>query len=694
MSGPGRRRRADGPNETPQPEPDTLAGQPGGGRRGRRGTDPAANPTAQPQPQPQQQPSGQWFRDEARSAQQFTPRPTTSQPMPPSPASPPSPPSPGGWPPAAGQQFAPPRQPTYGTRPPTVQPSAFDTGTQPAPPPDPAGWPPQQYSQPRPEPGAGYQLDAYQGPSTASPQQPSVQQPSTQQPSTQQPSTQRQFSAPTVPPQGPAPTRGGQVQLTDDDFADLGLDDDDEPGAQPASATTGMATSTATDDRQPDYGSTDFAFVDEPDTDNGDVLDWKVFADSRADLRDERVRRFRFRLVAAGSALLLVVAGVLTYLFAFDGSGGGPRQTTMLVQVDDDNGQAVGNLLLVVGPTNSVNHGVLMTIPADLAVSAPGGSQPFGGNARLQVPPADQSVLASLLGIRVDGTWSITQLTLGLFIDDLGGVVVNADTTVPSVKKGGKPLVRPGNATLDGGEAIAYAFYRAPGEPESAQLNRLAQVFTAMLSKLPTADDAMNLLLGHLGTVSDPSFPNTKLAAALVEASAQAQANQLTQASLPVTSDGSGTIDVAAAGPLVKNLLGGVLQSQPPSSGTRVLVENGTGNAQLTQQLLGLAQIKLVNAGDSFVAGGNATGPPQSTSSVEVGSAGGQNTANQVAETLNLPLTAVHVVSGLPSLADVVVVLGNDWATRNAPTASAPAGGSTPPSPGTATTGSSATPGG
>jgi hypothetical protein len=93
-----------------------------------------------------------------------------------------------------------------------------------------------------------------------------------------------------------------------------------------------------------------------------------------------------------------------------------------------------------------------------------------------------------------------------------------------------------------------------------------------------------------------------------------------------------------------------------------VLVQNGVGTPGLGDS----ARDLLVDAGFRFVGGGNAATLGQPTSAVLVPS---NSTANRelgrsVAEALGLPAEVVAVGQEAPTTADVVVVLGADFAER------------------------------
>lgn len=67
------------------------------------------------------------------------------------------------------------------------------------------------------------------------------------------------------------------------------------------------------DERQ--YHTAQFAFVEEPDGDSEDVIDWLNFTENRTERREEAKRRARSRLVALVVVLALVAVGGVGYLW-------------------------------------------------------------------------------------------------------------------------------------------------------------------------------------------------------------------------------------------------------------------------------------------------------------------------------------------------------------------------------------------
>src|SRR5262249_9466329 len=156
--------------------------------------------------------------------------------------------------------------------------------------------------------------------------------------------------------------------------------------------------------------------------------------------------------------------------------------------------------------------------PAELTVESSAlDSQPFGG-AMPDTAPAGKDALATLLGVDVDGVWSMDALTFASLLNNLIGVNVDVDPASaaavvdPTTRK---PVFQPGKQDRTGDKAAYYATYRPKGEPPAKQLARFGQVVQAMLAKVPNRSATTIAVLNSLAAVPDPALPNDKLAGIL-----------------------------------------------------------------------------------------------------------------------------------------------------------------------------------
>lgn len=402
---------------------------------------------------------------------------------------------------------------------------------------------------------------------------------------------------------------------------------------------------------------------------------------SRAALRAARAaeregrraaRRRRLLLAAGVAAALAVVAGVA---LAFRGEdsplpGGGGNlaavpQQTMLLQVTGPDGVARDSVLL--GVSEEAASAVL--VPSGLLVDVAGtGSVPFGETAALPERSASAQALTDLAGVRVDDTWRLSTEGLARLVDAVGGIraAVDVDVLVADAQGNQTVVVRAGSQQLRGAAAAAYATYLADGEPEQARLARFDDVLRAVAAALPDRASGVQGIVVSLGSGSESSLPPAALAARLGLLRSAALDEELVSDVLPVTEIDSGGaaptygVDAGQLGAMMRARFPGALQADSTGAVLRVLVENGLGTPGLVEQ----AREKLVAAGFRFVNGGNAAEFSDEPSSVIIPDGTEESVARgqRVAAALGLPETAIGTSDRGQTVADVIVILGSDFA--------------------------------
>ncbi|GAA1978171.1 hypothetical protein [Catenulispora subtropica] len=401
----------------------------------------------------------------------------------------------------------------------------------------------------------------------------------------------------------------------------------------------------------------------EPEND-GEISNWLHFLEG--DAKAERARRRRVRLVSAVVALvLLVVGGGAWFLLSGDDK---PKatQTTVLLQVKDTDGNAVGNVVLVAaktevaGKTDPKARGAALLIPSELTVESTAlDSQPFGG-AMPTTSPAGKDALSTLIGVDVDGVWSLDPLTFASLLNNLIGVKVDVDPASAAAILGpnGQPVFQPGPQDMTGDKAAYYATYRPKGEAPSKQLARFAQVVDGMLARMPHQAATTQAVLDSLAAVPDPALPNDRLAGILTALGGEEQGKRFDQQTLPLRGDGSGVMELDQASAVVKQLLGGAARAKDDGGLTRVSVADGTGR-QDTVSSRAMAGSKLLGTGYTPVDQGVVA--PTPTTTVLVPNQDAMSLGKQVALAMGLPEGAVKVQPFDTTLTDARVVLGADW---------------------------------
>lgn len=517
-----------------------------------------------------------------------------------------------------------------------------------------------------------YEYDPYGQAQQAPSYQPFPQ----QQPSYEQPS----YAEPAAPPVWAFPTMPEPV---------AGFVPDPEPAPARVVATETAAEAASEADNTGGSGGSGGSGDSE-----GELTNWLHFVGN--DDRAERARRRRVQLMSLAAVLVLLVVGGGAW-FLLNGSGGvKATQTTVLLQVKDSNGNAVGNVVLVAdknevaGKTDPAGRGAALLIPAELGVeSAALDSQPFGGSMP-SAAPAGKDALTTLLGVNVDGVWSMDELTFGALLNNLIGVTVNVDpaSAAAVLDQNGKPLFQAGTQDMTGDKAAYYAVYHPKGESPDKQLARFGQVVQGMLAKIPHEASTTTAVLNSLAAVPDPALPNNKLAGILTALGAEEQGSRFSEQSLPLRSDGSGVMDLDKASGVVKALLGGAAKAKDNGGLTRVSVADATGRAD-TVSSRAMAESKLVGGGYTPMD----QGVVQQTANtyVTVPNQDAMSLGRQIALALGLPDSAVRVTPFDTTLTDARVVLGADWTQIGQVPADQPTTPSAPSGSGTATGAGTAT---
>ncbi|MEU6197478.1 LytR C-terminal domain-containing protein [Streptomyces sp. NPDC047061] len=436
-----------------------------------------------------------------------------------------------------------------------------------------------------------------------------------------------------------------------------------EPGPLPAEPRQ------ADDER--DYHTGQFAFVEQPDGDSEDVIDWLNFTENRTERREEAKRRARSRMVALVVVLALVAVGGVGYLWyagkipgvSSSGTKGGTttsavaqKRDVIVLHLHNTGGGGTSTVLLVDNTTTKQGSTVLL--PNSLALTDDDGTTTtLAKSVDDDGSSGTRDQLDTVLGTSIEGTWRLDTPYLQNLVELVGNIDIDTDADVPdpdAKKKGEEPLVHKGkDQTLGGKAAVAYATYRASGEAQNAQLERFGQVMQGVLRKMSSDSSAATTTVQTLAQILDPSLTDKDLGTFLAKLADLAKDGDYKTALLPVQSDG--TLSAETSSSVVKDILGGTAKSPSAGSAVRVSVQNATGVKDDTEK----ARVVLVNGGYTFLEGGTASGT-QATSKVLYSDAADKENATEVAKTLGLGTGTVQKGT-VGSGADVSVVLGQDY---------------------------------
>ncbi|MFI7315876.1 LCP family protein [Streptomyces venezuelae] len=420
-----------------------------------------------------------------------------------------------------------------------------------------------------------------------------------------------------------------------------------------------------------EYKTEQFSFIEEPDEESEDVIDWLKFTESRTERREEAKRRGRSRVVALVVVLALVIAGGVGYLWfagKLPGQSGddggaaaasGPQKRDVIVlHLHNTKGGGTSTALLVNNATTE--RGATVLLPNTLAVSDDDGTPTtLGKSVDDDGSTGTRDAIDTVLGTQVEGTWRLDTPYLENLVELVGNIDIdtNADVPDPKAKKGEAPLVKKGEQqTLSGKMAVAYATYRASGEQEADQLQRFGAVVQGVLRKLSSDPQAATTTVQSLAQILDPSLEDKDLGAFLAKLADRAKGGDYKTTLLPVGQ--GGTLTDGAGEAVVKDVLGGAVKSPDKDAAVRVGVRNATGKKGATQD----ARVSLVNGGYTFIdAGAGSAARP--ASQVTYADADKKEQATEVAKTLGLPESAVRKGTTAAN-ADVSVELGQDYRTR------------------------------
>ncbi|MFE7410158.1 LCP family protein [Streptomyces laurentii] len=458
--------------------------------------------------------------------------------------------------------------------------------------------------------------------------------------------------APAVPPQAPAHAPPSQAP-----------DPDPEPEPPLSAAVPGQRPSPE-DDEPRAYQTAQFAFIEEPDEDSEDVIDWLKFTESRSERREEARRRGRHRVVALAVVLALAVVGGIGWLWSAgmlpgtsDGDAqqqntatGPQKRDTIVVHLHDTKGGGTSTALLVDNTTT--RQGTTVLLPNSLAVATDEGtSTTLAKSVEDDGSSSTRESVGNLLGAKITGTWRLDTPYLENLVELVSNIDITTDTDVPGAK-GAEPLVKKGeNQTLNGRAAVAYATYRAPGEPEAKQLERFGQVMYGVLRKISDDPKAATITVETLAQILDPSLPEKDLGASLAKLAEHAKTGAYKTELLPVESDGSLAGDTGAS--MVEKVLGGKVSAPEQGAATRVAVRDASGKGATEP-----ARVVLINGGYAVV-GGTKT-DVRATSQVVYADDAQKAAAGEVAKTLGLPAGSVTKGKATGN-AEVTVVLGQDY---------------------------------
>jgi hypothetical protein len=342
-----------------------------------------------------------------------------------------------------------------------------------------------------------------------------------------------------------------------------------------------------------------------------------------------------------------------------------PTQSTLLIELRGDTGTGVADVVTGVG--GPADRAIWVTIDPRLEVEVPGtGAVSLGSAAVIPGLETTRRAISDLVGVRIDGTWTLGRLALAGLIDAVGGVTIDVPDLV---------VLTPGNTTakimipagvnrLEGAVAALYVTTLEPGETEAGRIARAASVLNQLIMSLPIDPVRIRQILGSLGALSQTDLSADQLSNYLARMRSDMVSASFVQQPLPtfpiiLSKPPLVRLDVVNSEKLIALFLPLAVRRPGPDSPIRVLVQTGIGTPGLT----GGVSDRLAAVGLAYVNGRAAASFGFVASQVLVpdGSAESRGWGDSVAKALALPAWDVRVVGHPIVGGDVQVIIGADY---------------------------------
>ena len=392
--------------------------------------------------------------------------------------------------------------------------------------------------------------------------------------------------------------------------------------------------------------------------------------------RRKSVRRRRVWKRVFVIVLILAVAGGAAFFIARKATHKGGRaagapvvpQNTVLVAMtshSDPSGQASALTLLGVDKTTGKNP-VTLFLPVDALAPIPGakdfdliGKALASGSRALQ-----QITVENMMGIDIDRIVSIDDVSLGVFIDALGGIDVDVQEKLYATQSNGTRTLafQLGQRHMNGAAAITYLTYQDPSENQLDEFVRSQKVWEGIFdaaSNNTKLASAIATFGGSQVAAEDGQFLQT-----IIAAFAKSSSGDRTYQILPGQavggggSDSSYQVDDEKLADLVRqNFAGSVPFGITIGARPKVELRNGNGTPELGQRAAAL----LVPAGLRIEVTGNAPAFDYRSTRIVIYSndAAGLALGREIRNLLGVG--SIEVGTRAETIVNVTVVLGKDF---------------------------------
>lgn len=390
-------------------------------------------------------------------------------------------------------------------------------------------------------------------------------------------------------------------------------------------------------------------------------------------------RRSRKRRKIAGRALIFALAGGVgvagvAYVASrkpvakapvIGADADGEQLTTLIAMTLSDDPSQQADSLMLFGVERTGDEPLALFIPVGTFAQIPGqGFESIGKALTFGRPSLLETTVENLLGIGVDRTVVLDDVTVGTVVDAIGGIDVDVPEELYDTDDKGRRVlaVSRGQHHFDGASAVAYMTTRAEGVTELTRFVRMQAVWQGILAAAGPNGSVLAQAIRSLDEDSLTAGEKEPLAALLAVFARRAPLFEV----LPAEDIGSGgdeayKVDEAQVAQLVqRDFAGSVAAGVIPGARPRLEIRNGNGRPESGERVAAL----LVPAGMNIVVTGNARSFAfASTRVVVYGDDEASLTLGRKIRDL-LGVGEVEVGTRGQTVVDVTVVVGRDFLQR------------------------------
>ena len=396
-------------------------------------------------------------------------------------------------------------------------------------------------------------------------------------------------------------------------------------------------------------------------------------AHRRKSLRRRRVFRRGFVLVLiaalAAGATFVVARKAIHKRTPAAGASAEPQNTVLVAMTSHGDASGQASALTLFGVGRNGKNPVTLFLPVGTLAPIPGaedfdliGKALASGQQGLQ-----QITVENLLGIDVDRIISIDDVSLGVFIDRLGGIDVNVEEKLYTTQRDGTRTLafQLGNHHMNGAAAITYLTYQDPNSTELDSFVRAQKVWDGIFAAASNGGKLSNAVASF--SPEQVAAEDGAWFASIVRAFAASSPGDRTYEVLPGQQVGAGgpdisyQVDDAKVADLVRNdFAGSVPYGVTIGSRAKVELRNGVGTPELGQR----AATLLVPAGLRIEVTGNAPRFNYRSTKIVIYSddAAGLALGQEIRNLLGVG--TVEVGTRAQGIVDVTVVLGKDFSDK------------------------------